>query len=125
MRRHPILHLRSCGSPNRQGIGLFLKAELAIHLGQAFGGGAIFMGLDDGETDLTRPVDWSRVRARTALEDAIPNDSLYTRPFASLMSGPVDSYVPANHEPIMTFEAPAASASHSRDHDGVKPRQAR
>ena len=51
------------------------------------------------------------VRAATARADAIPKDSLKRRPVASLCKSPGDSYVPANHEPIMTCDAPAASAS--------------
>lgn len=39
----------------------------ALNYRQAFGGGAVLMGLDDGETDLTRPVDWRRVRRITHL----------------------------------------------------------
>ncbi len=39
----------------------------ALNYRQAFGGAAIFMGLDDGESDLTKPVDWRRVRGITHL----------------------------------------------------------
>ncbi len=39
----------------------------ALNYRQAFGGGAIFMGLDDGEVDLTKSVDWRRVRGITHL----------------------------------------------------------
>ena len=51
------------------------------------------------------------VRAVTARFDAIPYDSLYARPELSRSRSPGDSYVPANHEPIITCDAPAASAS--------------
>ena len=50
-------------------------------------------------------------RSRTALADAIPKLSLYSRPSGDRNVSPGDSYVPANHDPIITFEAPAASAS--------------
>lgn len=39
----------------------------ALNYRQAFGGGAVLLGLDDGEQDLTRPVDWRRVRRITHL----------------------------------------------------------
>ena len=53
----------------------------------------------------------SLVRVRTARAEAMPKLSLYRRPSASRCASPGDSYVPANHEPIMTLDAPAASAS--------------
>src|SRR5947207_584717 len=40
----------------------------------------------------------------------MPKLSLYRRPSADCCRSPGDSCVPANHEPIMTLEAPAASA---------------
>ena len=36
---------------------------------------------------------------------------MYSRPSGDRNVSPADSYVPANHDPIITFEAPAASAS--------------
>ncbi len=51
------------------------------------------------------------LRCRTARADAIPKLSLYSRPSASRNVSPGDSYVPANQDPIMTLDAPAASAS--------------
>ena len=51
------------------------------------------------------------VRAATARADAIPKDSLNSLPLTSLCRSPGDSYVPANHDPIMTWDAPAANAS--------------
>src|SRR5580700_2471151 len=51
------------------------------------------------------------VRTRTARDDAIPKLSLYRRPSGSRNASPGDSYVPANHDPIMTDDAPAARAS--------------
>ena len=48
---------------------------------------------------------------RTARAEAMPKLSLYSRPSPSRCRSPGDSYVPANHEPIMTLAAPAASAS--------------
>src|SRR5439155_20341398 len=42
--------------------------------------------------------------------DAIPNDSLYGRPLSSRNRSPGDSYVPASQEPIITADAPAATA---------------
>ena len=50
-------------------------------------------------------------RSRTARADAIPKLSLYSRPSGDRNVSPGDSYVPANHDPIITLEAPAASAS--------------
>jgi hypothetical protein len=50
-------------------------------------------------------------RSRTARADAIPKLSLYSRPSGSLNASPGDSNVPANHDPTMTADAPAASAS--------------
>ena len=52
----------------------------------------------------------SRVRFATARELAMPNDSLYSRPSASVRRSPGLSWVPANHEPTMTLAAPAARA---------------
>jgi phage-related protein (TIGR01555 family) len=43
-------------------LGLAQALELALCYERNYGGGAILLGLDDGETDLTRPVDWKRVR---------------------------------------------------------------
>ena len=43
--------------------------------------------------------------------EAMPKLSLYSRPSASRNTSPGDSQVPANQDPIMTLEAPAASAS--------------
>ena len=40
----------------------------------------------------------------------MPKDSLYISPSALILRSPGDSWVPANHEPTITFEAPAASA---------------
>src|SRR6266496_4449665 len=51
------------------------------------------------------------VRCCTARADAMPKLSLYSRPSVSRYASPGDSYVPANHDPIITFDAPAASAS--------------
>lgn len=39
----------------------------ALTYRQAFGGAAILIGVDDGETDLTRPLDWRRVKSVTHL----------------------------------------------------------
>src|SRR6202453_3345785 len=50
-------------------------------------------------------------RSRTARADAIPKLSLYSRPSGERNVSPGDSNVPENHDPIITFEAPAASAS--------------
>src|SRR5690242_20972980 len=41
----------------------------------------------------------------------MPKLSLYSFPLGSRNASPGDSYVPANHDPIMTFDAPAASAN--------------
>src|SRR6058998_3092383 len=41
----------------------------------------------------------------------MPNDSLYGLPDESTCRSPGDSMVPANHDPTITAEAPAASAS--------------
>src|SRR5580765_1428266 len=51
------------------------------------------------------------VRLRTARDEAMPKDSLYCRPSLPVNRSPGDSRVPANHDPIMTLDAPAASAS--------------
>jgi hypothetical protein len=50
-------------------------------------------------------------RRRTARAEAIPKLSLYSRPSGDRNVSPGDSNVPANHDPIITLEAPAASAS--------------
>ena len=50
------------------------------------------------------------VRLATARADAIPKDTLNARPSASCSRSPGDSWVPANQEPIITEEAPAARA---------------
>src|SRR5690625_3446583 len=55
-------------------------------------------------------VDSLEVRAATARAEAIPKDSLYNRPPESVCRSPVDSYVPANQDPIITWLAPAANA---------------
>src|SRR6201999_3491825 len=41
----------------------------------------------------------------------MPKLSLYSFPLGSRNASPGDSYVPANHDPIMTDDAPAARAS--------------
>src|SRR5690606_38511302 len=51
------------------------------------------------------------VRRRTARADAMPKLTLYIRPWLSRCTSPGDSYVPANHEPIITLDAPAARAN--------------
>ena len=50
-------------------------------------------------------------RSRTARADAIPKLSLYSRPSGERNVSPGDSNVPANQDPIITLEAPAARAS--------------
>src|SRR5690625_6917001 len=52
-----------------------------------------------------------RVRAETARAEAMPKFSLYLRPSRSINMSPGDSTTPANQEPIMTCDAPAASAN--------------
>src|SRR5699024_1396718 len=51
-----------------------------------------------------------RVRAETARAEAIPKFSLYFRPSWSVNMSPGDSSTPANQEPIITWDAPAANA---------------
>ena len=55
--------------------------------------------------------DPPRVRAATARADAIPKLSLYSRPVPSSCRSPGLSWVPANQDPTITWDAPAASAS--------------
>ena len=50
------------------------------------------------------------MRLATARAEAIPKDTLNGRPSASWTRSPGDSWVPANHDPIITDEAPAARA---------------
>lgn len=40
----------------------------ALNYRQAYGGGAVFIGVDDGESDLTQPLDWRKVRRVTHLQ---------------------------------------------------------
>ena len=41
--------------------------NLALRYERTYGGGAVFIGVDDGEEDLTQPLDWRRVRKVTHL----------------------------------------------------------
>src|SRR5699024_12416214 len=54
--------------------------------------------------------DSERVRLATARAEAMPKRSLCFLPCPSPRRSPGDSWVPANQEPTMTCEAPAANA---------------
>ena len=52
-----------------------------------------------------------RLRLLTARLLAMPKLSLYSRPSGACSVSAADSYVPASHEPNITFAAPPARAS--------------
>ena len=49
-------------SKEQERVHLASALELGLSYERNYGGAGILLGVDDGETDLTRPLDWSKVR---------------------------------------------------------------